>query len=72
MTETKTLNDLGSNAGLELAKRCPDYDGECIDVADKCACFRGGDFVAKAGTVYELDLADGYCPFLIGMVSNAD
>lgn len=71
MTELKTLNDLGSNAGLEPAKRCPDYDGECVDVADKCACFKGVEFVAKDGIVWETDLSDGYCPFLIGMVSNA-
>lgn len=52
---------------FETAKRCRDYDSECVDVEDKCACFRGGAFMAKDGSIFETDLADGYCPFLIGM-----
>lgn len=66
MIELKSLEVAGR---LEPAKCCPDYDSECVSVADKCACFKGGEFMAKDGDIWRTDLAEGYCPFLIGMRS---
>lgn len=38
------------------ARRCPDYDEECIGVPDHYYCWRHGNPPCA-----------GYCPFLMGM-----
>jgi hypothetical protein len=48
------------------ARRCPDFDSECVDVRDHLACWKGGIYV-HAGERYQLKPAMGYCPFLMGM-----
>lgn len=40
------------------AKRCSDYDSECVDVPNPFICWTGCH-----GT---LPQADGYCPLLVG------
>ena len=52
------------------ASRCSDYDNECKDVPDHTACFCGGVHFANNGTMFETPMADGYCPFLVGMQSS--
>ncbi len=65
-TSATEFNDL-----LERpASRCSDYDNECKDVTDHSVCFCGGVQFAKDGTMYETPMADGYCPFLLGMESS--
>ena len=54
------------------ALRCSDYDEECKDVIDHAACFCGGITFANDCTMYETPMADGYCPFLVGMESSND
>jgi hypothetical protein len=49
------------------AKRCPDYDDECVDVPDHFTCWNGCTRVLN-GEEYTTDRADGYCPFLIGQL----
>lgn len=51
------------------AKRCTDYDTECVDVPNHLACWQGGCRTIN-GVEYVTDQADGYCPFLIGMESR--
>lgn len=52
---------------LDPAKRCPDYDDECALVKDHAACFAGGVKLFP-GLIAETPPADGYCPFLLGMM----
>ena len=52
------------------ASRCSDYDNECRHVSDHSICFCGGVQFAENGAIYETLMADGYCPFLIGMESS--
>lgn len=45
----------------EVAKKCSDYDNECVDVRNHFACWQGDLHHCLVGP------ADGYCPFVIGM-----
>ena len=49
------------------AKRCPDFDEDCATVTDHAACHRGVCRKIK-GDIYHTDPADGYCPYLNGML----
>ena len=76
--DTKQSPDCGQSSltgELErqpVARRCPDFDDECVDVEDHAACFAGGvKVVPVTDCVFELtetDIADGYCPFTVGML----
>lgn len=43
---------------FEKGKKCTDFDNECDDVSDHFACWKGDIYTG---------LADGYCPYVIGM-----
>lgn len=47
------------NTGMRAAKRCSDFDDECIEVVCHYTCWKGGADGPQA---------DGYCPYLIGQM----
>ena len=49
------------------ATRCSDFDEDCATVSDHAACHRGVCKKIK-GDIYYTDPADGYCPYLNGML----
>ena len=50
-----------------IARKCSDFDHDCYDIEDHSGCFLGGYSLAKNMIIYETAIADGFCPFLIGM-----
>ena len=52
---------------LVPAARCSDFDEDCATVTDHAACHRGVCRKIK-GDIYHTDPADGYCPYLNGMI----
>jgi hypothetical protein len=76
MIEENTYKALRLNVGLErnsTARRCPDFEADCADVKNHAACFAGGEvFNPLTWEIFECDIADGYCPYTVGMMrSNA-
>ncbi len=67
-TDDSSIDSAASalSAGLEPAKRCPDFDGDCAGIVDHLQCWKGLKS-ERAGVVYFTGPADGYCPFVIGM-----
>jgi hypothetical protein len=58
ITEIKELK----NIGIKNIKYCKDYDHECRDVVDTCACFLGLPFKTDCcGEEGYFGLADGVC-----------
>jgi hypothetical protein len=43
------------------APRCKDYDKDCVDVRNKFKCWQGNKYT---------DHAEGYCPWVFGMISE--
>lgn len=55
---------------FEPAKRCSGYDSECVDIFDHFYCWFGNEIKEINGTFYQTKPADGYCPFVIGMINK--
>lgn len=53
---------------LKPAKRCSDFDSECAEVRNHAACWHGGPNQGVPAEWRNLGQADGYCPYLIGML----
>ncbi len=67
MTIQSEVSSNGCKQELAPSKRCSDFDCDCVDVANHLQCWIGLES-ERAGIVYFTGLADGYCPFVIGML----
>lgn len=49
---------------VSTSKRCSDYDEDCYKVQSHVHCYLGCASRRSDGTIIELPVADGYCPFI--------
>ena len=49
-----------TNIDCEPAKRCSDFDEDCVKVIDPALCWIGNRHLGLG-----LDMADGYCPLML-------
>jgi hypothetical protein len=52
------------------AERCPDFDADCALVKDHFKCWQGGNILCQNGETVYIDQADGYCPYVLGLLPS--